>query len=47
MLAGVLEWIADGRLDPVGPVTYPPVDAAGARADRAAREVACRLALVP
>ncbi|MGA1717053.1 MAG: zinc-binding dehydrogenase, partial [Ilumatobacteraceae bacterium] len=47
MLQDVLRFVADGRLRPVEPVTYPLVDAARALQDLEDRKVAGKIALVP
>ena len=47
LLEHVLDRIADGRLHPVEPVTYPLEDAARALQDLADRRVAGKVALVP
>lgn len=47
MLHDVLRYIADGRLRPVEPVTYPLSDAARALQDLEDRKVAGKIALVP
>jgi NADPH:quinone reductase len=47
LLDQVLDRIADGRLNPVEPVTYPLDDAARALQDLADRRIAGKVALVP
>lgn len=47
MLRHVLQYIADGRLRPVEPVTYPLAEAAQALKDLEDRKVAGKIALVP
>lgn len=47
MLTEVLRLVADGRLHPVEPVTYPLVEAARALQDLLDRRVAGKIALVP
>ena len=47
LLHDVLRFIADGRLRPVEPVTYPLVEAARALQDLEDRKVAGKIALVP
>lgn len=47
MLAEVLRLVADGRLHPVEPVTYPLAEAARALQDLLDRRVAGKIALVP
>ena len=46
-LAKVLQLIADGKLRPVEPVTYPLQDAARALTDIQARKIAGKVALIP
>lgn len=47
MIGEVLAFIADGRLDPVEPTTYPLEDAGRALTDLAERRIAGKVALVP
>jgi NADPH2:quinone reductase len=47
LLADLLEMVADGRLDPVHPVTYPLSNAATALTDLLERRVVGKMALIP